>query len=382
MGKPNDNAIGRRVASALLLVTIAGIAVWGIRFVFHRMRFAVTNAVFVRADNLVTLGFDGVSGRLTRMNKQEGDRVKKGEVLAAIDKDRYENRLNHLEAALASLREKRKGLVLRLERTRDSLGLELEMARDSATGLAKKKAALEARRAALVAVIRELERDHARYSSLYKASMVSKKRLETVTTELAAKRKEEEALRLEIESLGASIARAKKAVELAAVRSKKTLELEREIGSLDHEIQGLRMKIRDARKDLLECELRSPLDGVVARKFVSQGDVVAPGRAVYAVLDPKDVYVLVLLEEGKIHGVRPGCRALVHIDAYPDERFEGVVEAVLPASAATFALIPRDVSAGEFTKVAQRIPVRIRITRGPMELLRVGLGGEVEIQRR
>jgi len=53
----------------------------------------------------------------------------------------------------------------------------------------------------------------------------------------------------------------------------------------------------------------------------------------------------------------------------------------LPASAATFALAPRDISAGEFTKVAQRIPVRIRITDGPLDKLHVGLGGEVEIER-
>ena len=69
------------------------------------------------------------------------------------------------------------------------------------------------------------------------------------------------------------------------------------------------------------------------------------------------------------------------LDAYPDKEFTGVVREVMPASAATFALVPRDISAGEFTKVAQRIPVRIEITGGDRSLLRVGLGGEVEIKR-
>ncbi|MEJ2033957.1 MAG: hypothetical protein P8Y63_13185, partial [Deltaproteobacteria bacterium] len=54
---------------------------------------------------------------------------------------------------------------------------------------------------------------------------------------------------------------------------------------------------------------------------------------------------------------------------------------VLPTSAATFAMAPRDISAGEFTKVAQRIPVRIAITKGDISLLRIGMGGEVEIKR-
>ena len=61
--------------------------------------------------------------------------------------------------------------------------------------------------------------------------------------------------------------------------------------------------------------------------------------------------------------------------------FEGVVEEISPASAATFALVPRDISAGEFTKVVQRIPVKIRIKKGNLSLLRVGMGGRVEIKR-
>jgi membrane fusion protein (multidrug efflux system) len=91
--------------------------------------------------------------------------------------------------------------------------------------------------------------------------------------------------------------------------------------------------------------------------------------------------VEVLLEESKLKGVQKGCKAYVRLDAYPNKVFEGVVEEISPASAATFALVPRDVSAGEFTKVVQRIPVKIRLTKGDMSLLRVGMGGEVEIRR-
>ncbi|RUM88989.1 MAG: hypothetical protein DSZ24_02330, partial [Thermodesulfatator sp.] len=117
------------------------------------------------------------------------------------------------------------------------------------------------------------------------------------------------------------------------------------------------------------------------RVGIAVGDVVGPGEPVYAVVDFSKLYVLVLLEETKLRGVRPGCEARIRIDAYPGVDFRGVVTAVLPATAAKFALVPRDISAGEFTKVAQRVPVKIRITQGPVKLLRVGLGGEVEIRR-
>jgi membrane fusion protein (multidrug efflux system) len=137
-----------------------------------------------------------------------------------------------------------------------------------------------------------------------------------------------------------------------------------------------------ARDKLTKCILKSPLTGRVARRFVSPGDVVADGRAVYALVDPQDVFAVALLEENKLKGVIAGAQVELTLDAYPDTRFRGVIEEIMPASAATFALVPRDISAGEFTKVAQRIPIRISITDGDLSLLRVGLGGEVEIRRR
>jgi membrane fusion protein (multidrug efflux system) len=119
----------------------------------------------------------------------------------------------------------------------------------------------------------------------------------------------------------------------------------------------------------------------VARRFVSLGDVVAKGQAVFALVDPGDVFAVALLEENKLKGVVAGAKVDLTLDAYPKKHFLGEVQEVMPASAATFSLVPRDISAGEFTKVAQRIPVRIAITEGDLTLLRVGLGGEVEIKR-
>jgi len=120
----------------------------------------------------------------------------------------------------------------------------------------------------------------------------------------------------------------------------------------------------------------------VVKRYVSEGEVVRPGQFIYAIYDPKDLYVLVLLEETKLGGVREGNQVWIRIDAYPEEGFEGVVEEIGRAAAAKFALIPRDVTAGEFTKVAQRIPVKVKIVKGKVDLLRVGMGGEVAIEKR
>jgi membrane fusion protein (multidrug efflux system) len=78
-------------------------------------------------------------------------------------------------------------------------------------------------------------------------------------------------------------------------------------------------------------------------------------------------------------GIKPGCKVKIHIDAL-DKDFNGVVSKILPASAATFALVPRDISSGEFTKLAQRFYVRIKFDQIPDGVL-VGMSGEVEIRR-
>ena len=173
----------------------------------------------------------------------------------------------------------------------------------------------------------------------------------------------------------------KKEKKIVINQKKLIKEKEKELSALRARIRAQEKALSEARTLLSYCELKSPVSGYIAKRFHAQGDVVAPGEPVYAVVDFSKLYVLVLLEETKLRGVKPGCEARIRLDAYPGVEFRGVVTAVLPATAAKFALVPRDISAGEFTKVAQRVPVKIRITRGDLFLLRVGLGGEVEIKR-
>jgi membrane fusion protein (multidrug efflux system) len=151
---------------------------------------------------------------------------------------------------------------------------------------------------------------------------------------------------------------------------------------LSESIKGLSAGLENAQRNTTACALRSVINGRVAKQYVSVGDVVSPMSAVYAVLDPKSLYFVALLEENKLKGVTPGNDVNIKVDAYPNKKYKGIVRQVLPASAATFALAPRDISAGEFTKVAQRIPVRIDITEGDTSVLQIGLSGEVEIRRK
>ena len=107
--------------------------------------------------------------------------------------------------------------------------------------------------------------------------------------------------------------------------------------------------------------------------------MIAKGAPVYALSDPKALYCEVLLSEKKLHGVRPGNRVKVTVDALKGKNFEGEVGSIAPTSASTFSLVPRDIASGEFTKLDQRFVVRIRLKE--IDGLRAGMGATVAISR-
>lgn len=127
--------------------------------------------------------------------------------------------------------------------------------------------------------------------------------------------------------------------------------------------------------------ITSPIDGVVSKKSVNVGDTVQTGQPLMAIADQRHLWVLANLKETQIRNVRVGQPVDINVDAFPHVVFKGTVESLSPATGATFALIPPDNASGNFTKVVQRVPIRIAIDpkSDPQGLLRQGLSVEVNI---
>lgn len=137
-----------------------------------------------------------------------------------------------------------------------------------------------------------------------------------------------------------------------------------------------------AKSNLEHATITAPFDGVITKRYADVGDFVAPGIAVYSIFDPATLHVLANLEESKVAGVKLGQNVDLFIDAYGGETLHGKVVRIGEAAAAEFALIPRDVSAGEFTKVTQRVPIKIEIVdREQHPDLRPGLSVSIGIRR-
>ncbi|WP_455381999.1 HlyD family secretion protein [Salinispira pacifica] len=119
--------------------------------------------------------------------------------------------------------------------------------------------------------------------------------------------------------------------------------------------------LRAARDQDAKTRVTSPVDGVVARRFRTTGDVVRPGQKVYAIYDLSNVWVTANIEETRIRFVRPGEQVRITADALPGRLFRGTVERVGRATAATFSPIAPSGGSANFTKRVQRIPVRIAL---------------------
>ena len=125
--------------------------------------------------------------------------------------------------------------------------------------------------------------------------------------------------------------------------------------------------------------MRSPIDGIVDDKFVQPGEYVAPGQRLLLIHDPKAVWISANVKETKLTDLRPGQPVTISVDAYPDQRITGRIERIGNAATSEFALLPSPNPSGNFTKIAQRVPIRIAVVQPPGNPLRPGMMVEVDV---
>jgi membrane fusion protein (multidrug efflux system) len=143
-----------------------------------------------------------------------------------------------------------------------------------------------------------------------------------------------------------------------------------------------RAALETAQINLRRTRLSAPCDGIISRKSVEVGQQVAAGQPLMAILPSQDVWVVANLKETQMKNVRPGQKVEIEVDTFPGHRFTGHVESLAAGTGATFALLPPDNATGNFTKVVQRVPVKILFDTGQKDLgrLRAGLSVVATIQ--
>ena len=209
--------------------------------------------------------------------------------------------------------------------------------------------------------------DHRRYAALVTSDFASRQRFETA---------EAEARRAQAALDKARAALVAERNQLAVVQSQKREEEAR--------LAQARAGLVLARNELDNTVIRAPFAGVVGNRAGRVGQYVKPGTQLASLVPLPHVYVTANFKETQLTRMRPGQRAEIAVDAYPDRSLTGTIESFSPASGAQFSLLPPDNATGNFTKIVQRVPVRIALpTDSPlMPLLRPGLSVTVTIDTR
>ncbi len=146
----------------------------------------------------------------------------------------------------------------------------------------------------------------------------------------------------------------------------------------------LKTTLAKAERDLEFANVRAPVDGVFSNRLVNQGDFVAQGQRLANVVPLNDVFIDANYKETQLKRIRPGQPVTISVDAYGHRKFKGVVESISPAAGSVFTLLPPDNATGNFTKIVQRLPVRIRVPKdvAKQNLLRAGMSVYVTVDTR
>lgn len=137
-------------------------------------------------------------------------------------------------------------------------------------------------------------------------------------------------------------------------------------------------QLRQAELNLSYTSITAPANGSVTRKSVQTGNQVQAGQPLMAIVDLESLWVVANFKETQMERIRPGQKVVFTVDSYPGKTFNGVVDSIMAGTGASFSLFPAENATGNFVKVVQRIPVKIRIAEGsdPGRLLRVGMSVE------
>lgn len=346
-----------------VLVVVGLMGWWGLDFLHFRNTHVTTQDAQIEA-NVISIA-SRTGGWVTRFDLIGADPVHKGTVLAVIYR-------KPAAVALAELRAQRQALEQQMATTRQQLA---ETRKTSADTIAAAKTAVDGARAKLASLKAGLvlaEDNAGRGRSELKQSAISKQQYEKLLTAARIARENVRAAQAGVSSAKADYAKARAQQDQVAVLGTRIKQYKAQLSALDQKISG-------ARTNLDDLVLHSPIDGVVDKTFVHQGDYVSPGQTLLMIHDPAHVWVTAKIKETALAPVRVGEPVRVSVDAYPGRVFHGTVSRVGTAATNQFALLPSPNPSGNFVKVIQRVPVRIAVKQVKGDLLRPGLNASVSI---
>ncbi len=305
------------------LAILAVLIVAGILYYLHARHFERTDDAFIDA-NISQISAQ-VAGRVTDIAFQDNQAVKAGQLLVQLDPRDYQVKLDQAQA-------QRTQAVAQLDQARAQLGLQQANLEQSQANSRVSEADLG-----------QAQADYARYRAV-DPKAISRQQLDT-----AGASTKSAAARLDASRQAIQAARAQIEAQKAAVTAAGATVAQADVGVANAELQ------------LSYTRIVAPADGRVTKRTVALGNVVSPGQSLLAVVQ-NDLWVTANFKETQLADMRPGQAVRVQVDACPDKELEAKVESFQAGSGSIFSALPAENATGNYVKVVQRLPVRLRFT--------------------
>ena len=349
------------VIGLLLLAAVA----YGGREVHLRLTHVYEYDARVTAD-IVTVS-SRAEGWIVDLALREGMRVEAGQTLVRIDDRAAKLRVDGLRAQIEGVRVER--ARLRAERKLDQNQADAAMRTRTSTITVREKA-LAALQADLDFARLELDRSR----TLFASKVVNERQLQMAQAAVTK-------FEIQILQLQAEHEQAEGSLGEARVGHDRLGVIDAQIEALTHQVAALAAQMRQQQVDVEDRTIKSPIPAVIDRTFTLPGEYVAAGQRILMLHNPDEVWVEANIKETQVGRLKLGQPVRVSVDAYPKDTFVGRVARIGSATTARFALLPTPNPSGNFTKITQRVPVKIDIVQMPKPLT-PGMMVEVEIDIR
>ncbi|SDU10771.1 HlyD family secretion protein [Halopseudomonas salegens] len=307
---------------AFFCVVLLALAGYGTYWWLIGQHYTSTNNAYVQAD--ITRVSSQLHGQVSEIRVTDNQQVQRGDILLRLDPRDHELALRRAQARYASTEAASAQVRARLAQ-QDSL-----------------LAAARANVAAREAEQQRYQRDLQRLTPLLRSGYAAVEQESTLQANLAIARAQQQ-----------------QAEAALATQSLAAASLEAELSQLAADRQAIASDIEQAQLNIERSDVRAAIDGVVGQRNVRPGQSVQPGQHLLALVPPDQQWIQANFKETQISRMRPGQTASLTLDAFPGEQIDGRIDSLFPAAGSQFSLLPADNASGNFTKVVQRIPVKI-----------------------
>ena len=290
----------------VILAVIAGVGWWYVDYA----KYVRTDDAFVSSD-VVTVS-PKIMGRILKMYAEEGDTVRAGELLAELDStDLYAQKMQ-TEAVKVQSQSNYEQSIVKLDYDKDNQKI-------------------------LQVTLNKAKEDYDRAEVQYKGGVITKEQYDHA-------KKAYETAQAQFDASQAQLSVSKSQISMAASG-----------------VQVANSQIDVISSQLKNYHLYAPCNGVIAKRWLLPGDIAQPAQSIFTINNTTNYWIQVFIEETKMEHIRIGDEAIFTIDTYGNTIFKGKVYNIGSSTASQFSLIPPSNASGNFTKVTQRIPIKISI---------------------